>query len=294
MSRPRLLDLFCRAAGAGVGYYRAGFDVDGVDWEPQKHFPNVEGMRFFQADALEFVREHGHEYDAIHASPPCEGGSTLSAIHRVKGPEYDTKHPNLIPQTREALQATGKPYVIENVEGYRWALLSPGVLCGSMFGLQTDCGAVLRRHRLFETNWLFMVGLECQHGGRTVSRYGHGAHDWAANYERRAIGVYGSHAEDRGRYRRTICVNGTGQRLSGGRTKTITVTGSTPHHELGTNRTERADGTQRETKRETFPVSAARTAMGIDWMPMSDLAKAIPPAYTFYVGTQLMEVVRCG
>lgn len=297
MSRPRLLDLYCRAGGSSRGYYDAGFDVDGVDWEAQKHFPKVEGMRFFQSDALEFLRDHWQEYDAIAASPPCEGGSALSALHRVKGPEYDARHPNLIPATREALVATGKPYVIENVEGYRKELRSPVMLCGSMFGLQTDCGAVLRRHRLFEANWLLMVGLECQHEGRTVSIHGHGAWDHSEVSRRRksaTISVHGDHARDpsieRGN-RRVICVNGTGQRLSGARTKTITITGSTPHQELGTNRTARADGTHREKRRETFPVSAARTAMGIDWMPMKDLAKAIPPRYTEYIGLQLREMI---
>jgi DNA (cytosine-5)-methyltransferase 1 len=193
MNRPKLLDLYCRAGGSSMGYYLAGFDVDGVDCDPQKHFPKRDSMRFFQSDAIEFLRQHGHEYDAIAASPPCEGGSALSSLHRHKGPEYDARHPNLIPATREALLALGKPYVIENVVGYRWALINPVILCGTMFGLQTDCGAVLRRHRLFETNWLLTVGLECRHKGRTVSITGHGAHDWAANYDRRrTISVTGS------------------------------------------------------------------------------------------------------
>ena len=66
--RPRLLDLFCGAGGAGMGYHRAGFDVTGVDIKPQKNYP----FAFVQGDALAYVREHGHEYDAIHASPPCQ------------------------------------------------------------------------------------------------------------------------------------------------------------------------------------------------------------------------------
>ena len=45
---PRLLDLFCCAGGAGMGYHRAGFDVTGVDvvTHPRNPHPVIE------ADAL--------------------------------------------------------------------------------------------------------------------------------------------------------------------------------------------------------------------------------------------------
>ena len=282
--KPLLLDLFCGQGGCSMGYVRAGFRVVGVDKVKQPRYP----FDFIEADALVYLAAYGHVYDAIHASPPCQFGTTLAAIHRSGSDErreaYDKKHPNLIPQTRALLEATGKPYVIENVEGARKALLSPAMLCGTMFGLQTDCGAVLRRHRLFETNWLFMVGLECQHDGRTVSITGHGAHDWAENYARRTISVHGDHPRDPSveRERRVICVNGTGQPLSGGRTRTISVCGKG------------GPGFAEEgrARRETFPVSAARTAMGIDWMTMQGLSQAIPPAYTHYVGIQLREQLR--
>lgn len=101
-------------AGLGMGYHRAGFDVTGVDIAPQKRYP----FEFIQADALEYVAEHGHEYDVIHASPPCENAdlTQLGHLHKHKE-EYLEAHPNLIPQTRALLTASGKPYVIENVEG---------------------------------------------------------------------------------------------------------------------------------------------------------------------------------
>jgi DNA (cytosine-5)-methyltransferase 1 len=142
MSRPRLLDLFCKAGGAGMGYSRAGFEVVGVDKEPQQRYP----FCFVQADALEYAAACGHCFDAIHASPPCQADSIMRR-GRWKGRE----HPQLIPQTRELLISSGKPYVIENVVGAD--LIDPIMLCGSMFGLRTKHGSQLRRHRLFELNW---------------------------------------------------------------------------------------------------------------------------------------------
>lgn len=143
----RLLDLFCGAGGAAVGYHRAGFDeIVGVDIAPMPRYP----FRFVQADALEYLAEHGHEFDAIHCSPPCQGYSDLR--HRT-GKEY----PLLIDDVRELLRATGKPYVIENVEGA--PLENPVLLCGSMFD-----GLRVRRHRLFELPFLVLQpGHTCRH-----------------------------------------------------------------------------------------------------------------------------------
>jgi len=115
-----------------MGYHLAGFDVTGVDIEPQKHYP----FRFVQANALEYLAEHWPEYDVFHASPPCQVHSVLA--HLSKGTHLD-----LIPDTRSALQSSGRPYVIENVAGA--PLINPLLLCGSMFGLK------VQRHRLFET-----------------------------------------------------------------------------------------------------------------------------------------------
>lgn len=101
------MDLFCGAGGCSMGYHRAGFEVVGVDLHPQKRYP----FEFHQADAIKFCREHGHEFDAIHASPPCQAHSALRALQKGK------VYPDLIPATRAAVAATGKPYVIENVPG---------------------------------------------------------------------------------------------------------------------------------------------------------------------------------
>lgn len=135
-ARPRLLDLFCCAGGASTGYQRAGFDIVGVDIAPQPRYP----FTFHQGDALEFLTAHGHEFDVITASPPCQAHSPLAALHPGK------VYPNLIPATRTALRATGKPFVIENVMPAPLDLARSITLCGAMFGLRTY------RHRRFESN----------------------------------------------------------------------------------------------------------------------------------------------
>lgn len=152
----RLLDLFCCAGGAAMGYYRAGFtEITGIDIRPQPRYP----FRFIQADALEYLAEHGHEYDVIHASPPCQAHSDLAHLHRSKGTDYDERHKDLIPQTRALLQAIGKPYIIENVEGA--PLTNSFTLCGAMFGLK------VYRHRLFETSFFAIVPPHIAHHDNT-------------------------------------------------------------------------------------------------------------------------------
>lgn len=137
-SKPRLLDLFCCAGGAARGYQRAGFYVIGIDNRPQ---PRYVGDEFIQADALEFVREHGSEFDVIHASPPCQAYSMVGQQWRNLGKEY----PDLVGETRNLLQATGKPYVIENVPGA--PLINPTILNGALFQMR------VRRTRWFETSF---------------------------------------------------------------------------------------------------------------------------------------------
>jgi DNA (cytosine-5)-methyltransferase 1 len=144
-----ILDLFCGAGGAAMGYHRAGFSVIGVDLHPQKNYP----FAFVQMDVFDYLAcADLNEFDAIHASPPCQALSTQTADK--------SKHVNLIPQTREALVASGLPYVIENVEGAGKEMRDPARLCGSSFGLD------VRRHRLFETNWN-LVAPPCDHSWQT-------------------------------------------------------------------------------------------------------------------------------
>ncbi|MGD9827106.1 MAG: DNA cytosine methyltransferase [Hyphomicrobiaceae bacterium] len=133
MTRPRLLDLFCGAGGAAMGYHRAGFEVIGVDVKPQPRYP----FEFHQADAMTYPLDG---FDAIHASPPCQGYSPLRHLPWLKDKEY----PLLIEPVRERLLLVGVPYIIENSSR---APLDGGWLCGLMFGLP------LYRHRRFEANW---------------------------------------------------------------------------------------------------------------------------------------------
>ncbi|MCY0924303.1 DNA cytosine methyltransferase [Streptomyces sp. H27-G5] len=135
MRPPRVLDLCSGAGGAAMGYHQAGFDVVGVDINPQPRYP----FEFHQGDAIEFVTAHGPDFDLIHASWPCQSHSTLT-----KGTNKGRSYPDLIPAGRAALLTTGRPYVIENVQSA--PIRHDLVLCGEMFDL-----AVIR-HRVFEVH----------------------------------------------------------------------------------------------------------------------------------------------
>ena len=193
----RILDLFCNAGGAGMGYHRAGFEVFGVDLHRQRNYP----FAFHQGDAIEVLRvllsgeqiafRHPDgrvemlglaDFDAIHASPPCQGYTALRHAPGTRGA------PLMIEGVRDLVIMCGLPWIIENVEEARWAMIDPITLCGSMFGLGAQ-GCQLRRHRLFESNIAISPPSPCQHDARPV------------------IGVYGGHAR-----RRAASAGGRGTR----------------------------------------------------------------------------------
>lgn len=174
----RLLDLFCGAGGCSVGYARAGFEVVGVDIEPHKTYPYaihvgdamVVLRRLLAGELVPFTHRDGRvewlglaDFDAIHASPPCQAYSITRHTHSVE-------HPDLYVPVREALTWTGLPWVIENVPGV--PMRDYLLLCGSMFDLGTtdDDGRELRlqRHRLFESNVFLMAPGPCRHDARQV------------------------------------------------------------------------------------------------------------------------------
>lgn len=226
MTKPRLLDLFCGAGGAAMGYHRAGFEVVGVDIKPQPNYP----FEFIRWDAIDWLHENGApsirlSFNAVHASPPCPRYSSISRVHGRA-----LEHPDLIGPVRDLLRAVGLPYVIENVPGS--PLLTPAILCGSAFNLGCVCRdgkyRQLRRHRGFESSMLLLAP-ECRHDGEPIGVYGHGG---------------GQHATRR-----------SGRGVNRGY--------------MGT-RDERRD------------------AMAIDWMSHFELTDAIPPAYTEWVGSQLL------
>lgn len=207
-----------------MGYYRAGFDVVGVDLFPQPHYP----FEFVQADALDAINAlivgirpaapmygwYLECFDAVHASPPCQFKTAYN-----RRPNHVAPSPNLIPQTRNILKKTGLPYVIENVEYARDHLIDPIRLCGSSFGLD------VRRHRLFECSFP-AIAPQCAHWWQ-MPRF--------------------APATNRVNLRSTV--------------------------EVGVWR---------------IPLEVQQRAMGIDWMDLKELSEAIPPAYTEYIGKQLL------
>jgi DNA (cytosine-5)-methyltransferase 1 len=152
---PRLLDLFCGAGGAAMGYHRAGFDVVGVDISPQPRYP----FEFHQGDAMTWPLDG---YDAIHASPPCQDHSvTQNFTTRRHGSGW------MLAATRERLQAQTAPWVIENVPGA--PMRTDFKLCGCMFGLRR-----LKRERWFETSWHgFDLRQPCHHTEPVITVAGH-------------------------------------------------------------------------------------------------------------------------
>lgn len=161
----RILDLFCGAGGAAMGYHRAGFEVIGVDIAPQPHYP----FEFHQANALTFPLDG---FDAIHASPPCQ---RYSQATRFQPAMLRDSYPELIEPTRTRLIASGVPYVIENVP--HAPLLNPVMLCGGQFGLtMTFRGELvgLRRHRGIESNCDITDPGRHDHRFRAVSVFGGG------------------------------------------------------------------------------------------------------------------------
>lgn len=153
--------MYCKAGGSSKGYELAGFEVVGVDIKKQKRYP----YEFIQADCLELMKnlKFLKSFDVITASPPCQTHSITKNLRNAQGRSTDKV--DLIPQTREALINSGKPYVIENVPGS--PLIKPIQMCGSSFGLK------VRRHRLFESN-MKLTGSICNHKqqGKPVGIYG--------------------------------------------------------------------------------------------------------------------------
>lgn len=191
--QPTVLDAYCCAGGMTRGYQQAGFRVTGVDAKPQ---PNYIGDEFVQGDAVEYIREHGHTFDLISASPPCQDGTCTTRSNRTRAGWTDT-HVNLIPATRDALLSTGRPFIIENTPGNKMRLRGPLMLCGEMFGLGVT------RHRYFELgDWDIPRLPHPEHRGRTrgwrhgeyfdgpyVAVYGRGGGKASAAEAQAAMGI---------------------------------------------------------------------------------------------------------
>ena len=227
--RPLLLDLFCCEGGAATGYHRAGFDVVGIDIDPQPNYP----FTFLRGDAVvalanlvdgyEVGGYHLSDFDAIHASPPCQLYSVSTVMHRDAN-----EYPDLVDTVRELLTRIDIPWVIENVMGAplvpRGHVTFDGrygeMLCGSMFSMKR-----LRRHRLFETNWPLSAPSSCRH----------------------------SEQED------VMSIVGHGEQGRSGR--------------VG----------------ERWGLAARREVMGMTWASRDGISEAIPPAYTEWIGRQMVN-----
>lgn len=168
--RPKVIDLYCGAGGASMGYHLAGFDVTGVDNEPHPDYP----FKFVLADALAVLRGGAGidllDYDLIAGGPPCKSENDLRHLS-------STQHPDLLTPTLAVLRPLGRPYIIENVDSTK-KLHSPVLLCGAAYGLGAHCRdgkyRPLRRHRLFESNLpLMSSGCACDHR-EPVGVYGEG------------------------------------------------------------------------------------------------------------------------
>ena len=205
----KLLDLYCGAGGAAMGYHRAGFDeIVGIDIKPQPRYP----FTFIQADALEYPLDG---FDWIHASPPCQRFSVAALNNK-------TKYADLLTPTRKRFYENGGMWVIENVPNapMQWTIK----LCGLMFNLKVF------RHRLFELSHLIFQPTHPPHKGKRIGE-----------------GYF------------SVCGNSGGWTAWGNR------------------------------KIKKGSISECRDAMGIDWMIRKEITQAVPPAYTEFIGKQLIE-----
>ena len=217
----KLLDLFCGEGGCSMGYHQAGFQVTGIDNVWMERYP----FQFFQMSALKLIDDPDFiaQFDAIAASPPCKVHTSMKAFS-------SSHHIDLVPETRDLLMQSGKPWVMENVPGA--PLIDPITLCGSMFGLP------VRRHRLFESN-IELSQPDCHHAEQEANSPGY-------KVRRYHSGKPVEHMAN------IVSVYGRGNGYGPGETELW------------------------------------RTAMQMPWASKDGLAQAIPPAYTEFIGRQLI------
>ena len=227
MNRPRILDLFCGAGGAAMGYHRAGFDVVGVDIDPQPHYPfeflQMDAMNAFEVLALRTPRT----YDAIHASPPCQAYSTYGQPQHAEGNRKLPPPPDLLVETWDLLKLTGLPYIVENVAGAKALMPGAFILSGGMFGLG------VYRPRYFVSNVLIMTPPKARPPKHGIGVYGR-THDGRRLFNRKSNGTY----------------------------------------------------------RAANSLEEAQEAMGMDWADWHGTKEAIPPAYTEFIGAQLLAHIQ--
>jgi DNA (cytosine-5)-methyltransferase 1 len=263
MSRPRLLDLFGGQGGAGKGYILAEFEAYAVDrTDHSARYPGAFHVgdaldvlcRLVAGERIAFTHRDGtiewlglSDFAAIHASPPCQGYTIATAGN----PQARAKHLRLIAATRELLELTGLPWVIENVEQARRQMVDPIMLCGRMFGLAAEdedgLPLVLDRHRLFESNIQLEAPAHPRHGSEQVA------------------GVYGGSRRAKRRPGETLAEVAPRDRYAA-------------RYERGGVYVPRS-------------IHVQQALLGIDWMTVRGMQESIPPAYAEWVGRQLLAHV---
>jgi DNA (cytosine-5)-methyltransferase 1 len=216
-----------------MGYWRAGFEVIGVDIEPQPDYP----FQSVQADARLLARYlvdnrlkdnpgwyWEHSFAAIHASPPCQAYSTMGNRSRSEGNRILPPAPDLLVEVWDLLEATGLPYVVENVAGAKSLMPNAFILSGGMFGLG------VHRPRYFVSNVMILTPARAKPPAGGIGVYGR-THDGRRLFNRKSNGTY----------------------------------------------------------RAANSLKEAQDAMGMDWADWHGTKEAIPPAYTEFIGAQLMR-----
>lgn len=244
VTKPTLLDLCCGGGGAAAGYAQAGFRVTGVDRVSRPSYP----FEFVQADALDFARAHGRDFDVVHASPPCQAHISITAGNRRRVGWTDD-HVDLITPLRAELTRVGRPFLLEN--GPSRAIRSDVVLCGLAFGLPVF------RHRAFELSDALRPGGRAalvapphvSHRGHLTLGWRHGCLRTPLDAPRRCP------LHDRHCVGTVFGVYGSG--------------GGKPS------------------------LDEARRALDVAWLDrLDELNEAVPPAYTRFLGRQLLSFLR--
>lgn len=331
LTRPCAIDLYCGGGGAGRGLLDAGFaTVVGVDREVHRtSYEHAPGMRFLQLDVKELTPDDLKVFDFVWASPPCQAYTGIIPKSQREKHEARWKaagrHIDMIPWTREVLRASGRPYIIENVQGA--PLENPVRLCGTMEGMNLG----VFRHRLFESNLTLHGPGPCRHANCSTGALTHcvrlpktekytrvdvDADRLPEGVERVEVAypcrngerpdyIYrATNDEMRKLFRETYGRNyaRSVRDLCRAIGALVPMSSAEKDAEKERHASERK-GALAPGQKQMFPVYGAATksrgtteewreALGCTWMTRDELCQAIPPAYSKYLGTQVLKQIE--